>query len=415
VSRRVRPSQVTVLALLLYSAFIVYQSLAHGGAWRCSADVLAVTSRVSRTDILANVVAYVPLGLLCVLAATRAVRWRTASPPPASVIVVSLGSVAVSALLSLSLELVQACQAGRVSSVFDLIANVAGGAFGVAAGLVFHSLSVGIAADAGVHDQTRGATHERRLRLLTGAVAALWALSQASPWVFAVDLGTIRSHLAFLRHWSDGPSLDAWRVVRHTGAWVAAACACRLAARSRGAAIAGLLTTLGVSFVLQVLLDVAAPLSFEELAGVVAAVIVVVPAMAVAGGEPSRKRWSAGLMLGAVTTVAAYQLRPDAGPVQAFSWWPRVGLGGMRGALDYALLFGWFGLAAAVAGRWAEAGRTRPIRRAWPASAVVITMLFEAAQTRIPGRGPDISAPLFTLLAVLLTAALLADGQRPAD
>ncbi len=43
-------------------------------------------------------------------------------------LVTTLGGIAAVALLSLSMELVQACQAKRVSSVYDLIANVTGGA-----------------------------------------------------------------------------------------------------------------------------------------------------------------------------------------------------------------------------------------------------------------------------------------------
>jgi hypothetical protein len=34
-------------------------------------------------------------------------------------------------------------------------------------------------------------------------------------------------------------------------------------------------------------------------------------------------------------------------------------------------------------------------------------LVFELAQTRIPGRGPDLSAPLFTLLAVLAATTIV--------
>lgn len=415
VSSGVRAGRATVQALVVYTAFVVYQSLANGGGWRCSGEVLARTARLSRSDILANVAAYVPLGLLCVLAATQAARGPSASPSFRRVIAVGLGSVAATGLLSLGLELAQACQVERVSSVFDLVANIAGGALGAAVGLLLQGVPAGIDGSASARGPARAVTAEGRLRLLTVAVAALWALSQASPWAFAVDLGTIRSHLAFLRHWSDGPPLDAWNVARHAGAWVAAGCACRLAARNARVAVAGLIAAVSASVLLQILLDVTNPLSFEELAGLSAGVIGVLPGMMLARAEPSPRRWAAGLVLGAVMTVAAYQLRPGTGPVHAFSWWPRVGLGGMRGALDYTLLFGWFGLAASVAARWAARSRTGWVRLALPASAVLLTLLSEAAQVRIPGRGPDVSAPLFTLLAVLLTAAVLAEGHRPVD
>jgi hypothetical protein len=96
---------------------------------------------------------------------------------------------------------------------------------------------------------------------------------------------------------------------------------------------------------------------------------------------------------------------------QAFSLWPLVGLGGLLGALDYALLFGWFGLAVVVASQWAAASGDHRARRAWPAAAVVATLVFEIMQTRIAGRGPDVSAPLFTMLAVVGAVAVLRDGR----
>jgi len=394
--------RTSALALLLYTTFIVYQSLAHGGAWRCTGAVLEWGARVSRSDMLANIVAYVPLGLLLVLATTS----RSGALP--RLMVTMLGGIAAVALLSVSMELVQSCQASRVSSVYDLMANVTGGLVGVSGGLLFRWASAGTGLVASHH----GAASDRRLRLLTVAVVGAWVASQTVPWVFAVDLGTLRSNLSFLRHWSDGPPLDPWRVLRHAGAWVAVACACRLAAPDRWVAGAGLALTVGVSLVLQVLMDARSPLSLEELGGMVVAAMLVLPPLARAGGESLRRRWAAGLLLGAMVTVAAYELRPEPGAAtQAFSWWPQVGLGGLRGALDYALLFGWFGLAAVVAAHWAHAGGHRHARRAWPVAAVLLTLVLEVMQTRIPGRGPDLSAPLFTVLAVLAGTALLGDAR----
>jgi hypothetical protein len=295
-----------------------------------------------------------------------------------------------------------------VSSVYDLMANVAGGLVGVSGGLLFRWASAGTRLVASHH----GSASDRRLRLLTVAVVGAWVASQTVPWVFAVDLGTLRSNLSFLRHWSDGPPLDPWRVLRHAGAWVAVACACRLAAPDRWVAGAGLALTAGVSLGLQVLMDARAPLSLEELGGMVVAAMLVLPPLARAGGASLRRRWAAGLLLGAIVTMAAYELRPERGAAtQAFSWWPQVGLGGLRGALDYALLFGWFGLVAVVAAHWAHADGQRHARRAWPVAAVLLTLVLEVMQTRIPGRGPDLSAPLFTVLAVLAGTALLGDAR----
>jgi VanZ family protein len=382
---------------------------------------------VSRSDTLANVVAYVPLGLLLVLATTRRSgaaqidvadaslapsevegAWRPYPMPPLPrLVVTAIGGVAAIALLSLSMEVAQACQAGRVSSAYDLLANATGGALGMLAGLALRSFTAGV----GARTSSQVATYTGRLHLLTVAVAAVWVVSQATPWVFAVDLGMIRRHLSFLRHWSDGLPLDAWRFARHVGAWVAIGCAVRLVWPTR-AALTGFSVAAGVSLVQQVLLDVKAPLSLEELAGMATAAAFVLVALALLPAEPHRRHWPAGMLLAAMVTVAAYELRPDSGAAQqAFRWWPQVGLGEPHGAIDYALLFGWFGLVSVVAAHWAHTDGHRQARRVWPVAAVLLTLAFEVLQTRIPGRGPDLSAPLFTLLAVLTSTAALGDGR----
>lgn len=414
---RLRPGRfrfTTTLGLLFYAVFVVYQSLADGGAWGCSGPLFTTSARLSRSDVLANVVAYVPLGLLLVFATTRSGNSPSGGVAPArpprsplvQVLIEATGSIAAVALLSGSLELVQACQARRVSSAYDLLANVLGGAIGAVCGLVLRVAAGGSGATGRL-----ASTHDARLRLLTAMVAVVWVVSQTMPWVFAVDVGTVRSNLSFLRHWSDGPPLDLWRVLRHAGAWGAIACACRVDARRASTAVATLVLAGVASLSLQLLLQTRAPLSFEELAGMAAAVFVL-PLMVLAGAQVRRRRWAAGLFVAAVVTVAAYELRPEPGAAtQAFSLWPLVGLGGRLGALDYAMLFGWFGLAAVVAAQWAGVDGDRRASRTWPVGAVLATLMFEIMQTRIAGRGPDVSAPLFTLLAVVGAIAVLRDGR----
>ena len=396
--------------MLLYAGFLVYQSLAAGGPWQCGGAVLSMDARLSRSDLLANAVAYVPLGLLWVFATTRSsvAGWRRVPLLPA------LGVLLVAAL-SASMELLQSCLAARVSSAYDCGANVLGGAVGVSAALLLRASAGGIRSRAAHHwhDAPDG-----WLRALAAMVAGAWVVSQTMPWVFAADVGTIRSNLSFLRHWSDGPPLDAWHALRHAGAWVAVACACRLAARSARLAAAGVVCTGGVSLLLQVLMDARTPLSFEELIGMGASAAVVLPLMLHAGPNPQPGRWAIALFSGALSSVAAYELRPGPSAVvteRAFNWWPQVGLGGPLGALDYALLFGWFGLASVVAARWADVAGYKGARRWWPGLAVVAMLVLEIVQTRIPGRGPDVSAPLFTLLAVLGANACVEHGNHAAS
>ena len=131
------------LALLTYAAFIVYQSLAAGGAWVCRGPVLDVAARLSRTDVLANVLAYIPLGMLLSLAGARGV---SAGPSRTrSRVGGALAGIAGLAVLSTVMEVVQACQSARVSSAWDVLANVTGGAVGIVAGLMVTTWSAGVA------------------------------------------------------------------------------------------------------------------------------------------------------------------------------------------------------------------------------------------------------------------------------
>jgi VanZ family protein len=399
--------RLPLTVLLGYLAFVIYQSLAAGGAWQCGGALLSTTARLSRSDLLANVVAYVPLGVLFLLACTRPGQsWQR-------LVRAGVAGALCAAGLSLAMELAQSCQPARVSSLYDSAANVGGAVIGLGLGVLLR-VAPAVGAAAGTA-WARDA--DARLRLLAVAVSAGWIVSQTMPWVFAVDVGTVRSNLSFLRRLGDGLSLDAWHIVRHAGAWAAIACAWRLAVDDRRLAAGAVVLTGVVSLWLQVLLDSGSPLSFEELAGMGIAMGVALP-LVFRGLRGRAGLWARGLFWCALVSVAAYQLRPDPfapAATQAFSLWPRVGLGSLKGAIDYALLFGWFGLATAAAAHWAaRAGSTRA-RTLWPGLAVLTMLALEIAQTRIPGRGPDVSAPLFTLFAVLAVAAIVWDRAPSAS
>ena len=166
---------------------------------------------------------------------------------------------------------------------------------------------------------------------------------------------------------------------------------------------------------IELLLDVRAPLSLEELLGVLGACAIVGPPMLLAAPGTTRPYpWAVGILLGALASIVAYELQPAAGggAPGGFSVWPQVGLGGLRGAMDYAMLFGWFGLASVVAAHWASRDVPRKGPVWWPVIAVVATLGCEVVQMQMPGRGADLSAPFFTLLAVLATRACLAAPLR---
>ena len=390
---------VLALALAACVGFIAYQTLAAGGTWACGGPALSMPKRIARTDLVANVVGYMPLGVLGVMAFAprRSVAgWLL----PAGLTIV-LGSA-----LSVGLELVQACQSARVSSLLDVLANSAGTTFGAVVGVVLRSFAPASASVSPIR------WRERRLRLVTAMVPVLWLLSQTLPWVFTVDLGGMRSNLSFLRRWQADLAPEIWPLLRHTAAWLAIGCACRLVAGTPWRAIVGLTGTVVVIVGAQVLSDTRRPLSFNELAGIVLAVVTLAPAMAWRGRSTRGGPWAVGLAVCAAGGILAYELEPGSRTtMQAFRWLPQVGLSRPIDVLDFALLFGWLGVAVTAAAHWRDAETCGKARVTWPLAAVLFTAGLEVAQLWVPGRGPDLSPPLLTAMATLAVTAILRDDR----
>lgn len=386
-------------ALSLCAVFIAYQSLAAGGVWVCGGPVLRLPAHVSRGDLLANVAAYVPFGALAVMTFTRRVT-RVASLGAIT------GAVVLGALLSTTLELVQSCQAARVSSAIDVAAN----ALGALAGAVLAALLLTVAPTVFRDRTTRW--RGQRLPLVTLAVPALWIVSQTLPWVFSLDVGVARANLSFLRRWAETPHVDPWTVARHASAWLAIGCACRLVAGTPWTSLSLLLSTMVVCVGAQVLTRGPVPLSFGELAGMALALVVLVPAFLRRGRATRVTPWATGLAIAALSAVAVYEVEPGASPgTSAFRWWPQVGLGRPLDAVDFAILFGWLGVAVTVAAHWRDSEDDAQARRSWPIVAVLATVALEVAQVAIPGRGPDLSPPFLTALAALGAAVILRDDR----
>ena len=392
------------VTLLVYAGFLAYQSLGSGGAWACGGDVLSVGARIPRTDFLANAVAYVPLGILGMVAAgARTTRRRYLAWYG---LIVLCGITAFSA----AMEALQSCQPARVSSIYDVVSNTAGGSIGVLAGWVMESLALArsrAASDVLVVETAAVRAHQR-LWILTLAIGLVWVASQTLPWTFSADVGGVRANLSFLRRWQGVSALDVWIVLGHAAAWSAIGCAAHLLSPRRLPAAAIMVAFAGLSLGAQLLTTTRAPISFEELLGLTAAACLTAPLLTLEDADARRAAAATVLFVAALSTVTAYELRPEpaASTTARFFWWPGVGIGGMRGALDYAMLFGWCGLATIVAAAWHR--RSRRLL-AWPIAAVIVTLALEALQTYVPGRTGDLSAPTFTLLGILVARACLGD------
>ena len=195
-STRARPT----VALLIVAAGILFGSLypfdfAPDADPRTAARYLLSTWRVWDVgdDLLANVLAYMPLGALAVLAVSPRV------PAALRVLLASLGGV----LLSAGVELAQFSDAGRVTSMGDVYAN----GTGATAGAVLAAVAGGV----------RGPFKDAlRARPDAAVVLIAWLGWQLYPFYPAAELGGL--WLAW--HKVTIPSLPLDDLARHITVWL---------------------------------------------------------------------------------------------------------------------------------------------------------------------------------------------------
>ena len=140
--------------------------------------------RLSRTDVLANVLLFVPVGFA--LAGSMLVD-RTAR---LVMVPATLVTFAVSIPLSVAVEFLQLFTSDRVPSRTDILAQTVGCALGIA---VWSLTGRGLTK--WLRETLAAAPENRLLRLLTGFVAA-WLFVSLAPFDITVDLGDLadRAH-----------------------------------------------------------------------------------------------------------------------------------------------------------------------------------------------------------------------------
>jgi VanZ family protein len=379
---------------------ILYASLGRYGWFDCRNAVSSAFREgngVSGSDLLGNVFAYLLLG--AALGASWAARRPSGSAAPARALVAGLAAVAACAMLSVSMELVQACLGARVSSGWDVAWNVLGAALGWllarAAWPVWHRL---------VRAQGRGDRRGPVLAVVSLALLA-WVLAETAPWVPVLDGSLARSQLkTTLAALREAAAPDPWRLARNLGEWLAAGLAIALAMRRP--LLAPLpFAALAVAVVgARLLLPGALP-SVESLHALAFALpaIVVLPALG--------RRACAALALAAVAVaLLAYQLEPGYGPTTPFRWRITLLQGDPIEGIELACFFGAMGLLSVVAG---TALGGAPL--AWAAAAPALLAATEWAQTQLPGRTPDLSPLAMAAAGSLLAAGVLAGtAPRPA-
>ncbi|MDD5329412.1 MAG: VanZ family protein [Sulfuricella sp.] len=200
-TRRAASSGVSPMLAAAYAVLIGYGSLYPFSDWLPAEDMLAFATApwpryITRSDVITNILVYLPLGLLL----AHALRYRLR--PAWSVLLATLLCLG----LSFAMESLQALLPERVSSRLDLLMNGLGGLGGaLLAGLLENPPG-----------PLRRVLAQRRERLLPGlaidlglVALGLWALSQLTPLLLSLDTATLRRGLLPL--WTPGfPSPFNW-------------------------------------------------------------------------------------------------------------------------------------------------------------------------------------------------------------
>lgn len=375
--------RITWAFALVYLLLIAYGSLYPLSGWDWHRGGLWILfqsfslKHLSRSDIITNLVVYIPLGLMMALA------WRHRFSTGMRFFAVTLCGI----LLSISMEYLQSYLPARVSSVVDTLFNACGTLLGA---LLAHTLAT--------HTITGTHLHRLRQRLfLPGplpnlglVVLVLWALSQLSPLVPSLDRGTLVFGIR--------PLLDVLRGT--TGFNVAEALTYALNIAALGLIASTLmrpgqklLTVFGV-FVCAVLLlkipVVSRQLSLEAIIGACAALILL-PLLS------SLSRYSRSLSAGLMVLLAysIEQLHTGTGPhaatLHAMNWIPfRDQMENLAGLVDIVETLWPFSLLSYLV-LLTQARRPRFIAVGGALLVFAFTFVLEWLQIRVPGRFADMT------------------------
>jgi len=185
----VRASPLARFLLLAWVLLAVYASLYPLSGWRDPgispfAFLAAPWPRyLTALDLTMNVAAYLPFGVLCVLALY----------PRARGIVAVLAALAAGALLSFALEAVQSFLPARISSNVDWLCNVGGTLLGALIGAPLTAWAL----EAGPLRRIRAAAFEAGAEADLGLVVlGLWLFAQLNPATLLFGLGDLRELFA---------------------------------------------------------------------------------------------------------------------------------------------------------------------------------------------------------------------------
>jgi VanZ family protein len=379
-----RSSAVLIWLSLLYPLLIAYVSLFPldwhpPAAW--SNPLMHPWPRWdARSDVLVNVLAYVPLGLLLTL------LWRRCGRAGSTVL-----SLAAGFGLSFGMEFLQEALPGRVSSVADIVHNTLGTLFGI----VFAQLVS--------RDTLSGEwLHRQRVRLaVPGALAnmglvvlALWAAAELFPFVPSPDMATIKHGLRPLLETLRHPATFAgWKALGDGfelfGIGLLARCVLREPSLLPTSLLILAVTALKVVVVHQVL-------SLEFMLAALTALTLLL----FFGWQTPGRRAGLAIVSVAASLVIDELCRGTSDRLHAFNWVPFSAQIGTLPGFNGLFVTVWIALALATSTRMLVQGS--PKRERWAkllGGALLFCSWFalEWHQRLLPGRIPDVTDPLVAL------------------
>jgi len=383
-----QPPSASPYLAAAYALLIVYGSLYPFSGWLPADDVFAFLSGpwpryIIRSDIITNILVYLPLGLLL----ARALRYRLR--PVGAIFTATL----ICLLLSFAMESLQALLPERVSSRLDLLLNGLGGLGGaLLARLTLYPPG-----------PLRKIAALRREWFLPGramdlglVALGLWALSQLTPLLLALDTDSLRKGLLPL--WTPGfPTPFNWPQL--------AAYACAIAGLGLFASTLARpeknLSLPFIGFVSAVLLvkilGMGRYLALETALGAAMGMVLAVSLQR--GARPIRLA-AAGLAL--VAGFALAELEPALGAVfqqpHAFNWVPFRGqMHNLAGFSEILSLFWPFLALGCLAAFATKPGRRRTAALLGGLLVLALMFVLEWQQQNIPGRHADITDILLAL------------------
>jgi VanZ family protein len=389
--------------LLLYAVLLVYGSwypFAWGEPPAAPFTFLhTLPTYLDKGDIVQNVLVYMPFGLLVVAWGSRRL------PFAAALVAAALGGTA----LSLGIETAQQYLPSRVPSVVDVAMNFGGSVIGALLGALVS------------HRTTPGATL-LRLRddwfrpgplASTGLVViGLWMLSQTSPLVPSLDIAQLRSKLGYLYrslmepYWfSLGKLATLWCYQVALGILL-----CTLL--NAGRPLLRLYLLLMALVCGGKLLVVGRVLSLE----LGAALVLALPALAMARKLPPRALAATGVALLAAGLVVYERMAGDAAAYQGgFNWIPFEGQMNDISGLENILEFLWPPMAMACLLRQALPFHRHDAGAVLGAVLVALGLfVLEWLQQSVPGRYGDITQVVLACTGWVIPWCVRSHHARPA-